>query len=212
MIGAALAALFAVGWWAGRGGAAGSDLYQNLDVLVEIIHKIERSYVDPVEPKTLVEGAIRGIPAFAISMGRGPREGLEGAARFARALAHAILGAGLPPKTLLSVNVPNTGPLAGYRFTKLGQRSYRDQVEVRTDLRGDKYFWIGGPELEIEDAPDTDGATARFLITRAQASAFVERARSLLKAGRPICPMCSQPKDPGGHICPRSNGHAVRRE
>jgi len=59
------------------------------------------------------------------------------------------------------VNVPGTGPLAGYRFTKLGQRSYRDQVEVRTDLRGDQYFWIGGPEVEIDDAPDTDGACVK---------------------------------------------------
>jgi uncharacterized repeat protein (TIGR03847 family) len=67
-------------------------------------------------------------------------------------------------------------------------------------------------EEQPDDAPDADGATARFLITRAQASAFVERARALLKAGRPICPMCSQPKDPGGHICPRSNGHVVKRE
>ena len=52
-------------------------------------------------------------------------------------------------------------------------------------------------------------ATARFAITRAQATAFVERAESLVKAGRPICPMCSQPKDPAGHVCPRSNGHVV---
>jgi uncharacterized repeat protein (TIGR03847 family) len=67
---------------------------------------------------------------------------------------------------------------------------------------------------QSDDAPGAaaDGATARFLITRAQASAFVERARGLLRAGRPICPMCSQPKDPAGHVCPRSNGHAVRRE
>lgn len=57
-----------------------------------------------------------------------------------------------------------------------------------------------------------EGATARFLITRAQASAFVDRARALVRAGRPLCPMCSQPKDPQGHVCPRSNGHAVRRE
>ncbi len=54
-----------------------------------------------------------------------------------------------------------------------------------------------------------EGATARFAITRAQATAFVERAESLVKAGRPICPMCSQPKDPAGHACPRSNGHVV---
>ena len=67
-------------------------------------------------------------------------------------------------------------------------------------------------EEQPDDAPDADGATARFLITRAQASAFVERTRALLRAGRPICPMCSQPKDPAGHICPRSNGHVVKRE
>jgi uncharacterized repeat protein (TIGR03847 family) len=65
-----------------------------------------------------------------------------------------------------------------------------------------------GQEAEEE----TEGATARFLITRAQAASFVDRARALVKAGRPLCPMCSQPKDPAGHVCPRSNGHAVRRE
>ena len=52
-------------------------------------------------------------------------------------------------------------------------------------------------------------AVARFRITRAQATAFVERARALVRAGRPLCPMCSQPKDPDGHVCPRSNGHVV---
>ena len=71
-------------------------------------------------------------------------------------------------------------------------------------------------ESEAPEAPESgdagDGATARFLITRAQASAFVDRARALVRAGRPICPMCSQPKDPAGHVCPRSNGHAVHRQ
>ena len=63
-----------------------------------------------------------------------------------------------------------------------------------------------------EAAEEPEGATARFLITRAQASAFVDRTRALVRSGRPICPMCSQPKDPAGHVCPRSNGHAVHRE
>ena len=67
-------------------------------------------------------------------------------------------------------------------------------------------------EEDGEAAPSSqaeEAATARFHVTRAQAAAFVERARALMKAGRPICPMCSQPKDPGGHACPRSNGHVV---
>lgn len=58
--------------------------------------------------------------------------------------------------------------------------------------------------------PGSEAAAARFAITRAQAAAFVERGRALVRAGRPICPLCSLPKDPGGHVCPRSNGHVVR--
>jgi 5'-nucleotidase len=108
-----------------------------------------------------VEGAVRGIPSFAVSLERGPRAGLEPAARFARALAHAILVEGLPPKTLLNVNVPNHGELRGYEWTRLGQRAYRDQVDVRTDLRGQRYFWIGGPEIEVADAPGSDGEAVR---------------------------------------------------
>ena len=62
----------------------------------------------------------------------------------------------------------------------------------------------GVVEEESEAAP-----SARFAVTKAQAVAFVERARELMRAGRPICPMCSSPIDPGGHVCPRANGHVV---
>lgn len=62
----------------------------------------------------------------------------------------------------------------------------------------------GVVEEEGDEAP-----SARFAVTRAQAAAFVERARQLVRAGRPICPMCSNAIDPGGHACPRSNGHVV---
>jgi uncharacterized repeat protein (TIGR03847 family) len=59
-------------------------------------------------------------------------------------------------------------------------------------------------EDEEEEPP-----TAKFSVTREQAAGFVARAEALMKGGRAICPMCSQPKDPGGHVCPRSNGHIV---
>lgn len=29
----------------------------------------------------------------------------------------------------------------------------------------------------------------------------------LVKAGRPLCPLCGGPLDPQGHDCPRTNGH-----
>lgn len=64
---------------------------------------------------------------------------------------------------------------------------------------------------EIVDEESTgEPSTARFRITRAQAAAFVAVARDLMQAGRPTCPVCSLPMDPGGHVCPRSNGHFSR--
>ncbi len=65
-------------------------------------------------------------------------------------------------------------------------------------------------ESEAEADADDEGARARFLITRAQAAAFVERARELMEAGRPECVLCALPIDPAGHVCPRSNGHLQR--
>jgi uncharacterized repeat protein (TIGR03847 family) len=67
------------------------------------------------------------------------------------------------------------------------------------------------PEEEAAEEPGGDeaetGASARFHVSPAQASAFVERVRALVKAGRPPCAICGRPLNPGGHVCPRSNGH-----
>ncbi len=52
-------------------------------------------------------------------------------------------------------------------------------------------------------------ASARVRVTREQAQAFAGRAKELMQAGRPTCPVCSAPMDPAGHVCPRSNGHVV---
>jgi len=56
---------------------------------------------------------------------------------------------------------------------------------------------------DTDDGPDA----LRVRLPRAVAARFVERARRVIGAGRPPCPLCSQPLDPSGHICPRSNGY-----
>lgn len=63
----------------------------------------------------------------------------------------------------------------------------------------------------LEEGSEAEPATARFRITRVQAQAFVERARVLLKAGRPTCPMCGNAREADGHACPRGNGHMIGR-
>ena len=66
-----------------------------------------------------------------------------------------------------------------------------------------------GEEAAAGEAATEEGASARFALTRVQAAAFVERARVVMKAGRPTCSMCGSALEPG-HVCPRSNGHLKR--
>ena len=59
---ALLATLFTIGWWVGRSSAtAPDDLYANVDSFVEVLQKVEQAYVDPVEPRKLIEGGIKGM-------------------------------------------------------------------------------------------------------------------------------------------------------
>jgi uncharacterized repeat protein (TIGR03847 family) len=62
-------------------------------------------------------------------------------------------------------------------------------------------------ELELaEDDPDGPDFL-RVRLTPAATLSFVERANRIVAAGRPPCPICGQPLDPQGHICPRKNGY-----
>ena len=62
-------------------------------------------------------------------------------------------------------------------------------------------------ELEIAD-DDPDGPDlVRVRLTPTRARAFAERALRTVAAGRLPCPLCGQPLDPAGHLCPRRNGY-----
>jgi 5'-nucleotidase len=87
------------------------------------------------------EGALKGIPALAVSAA--PDADLEAAAELAAELALTLARLGTGP-ALINVNVPR-GTDWPLRATRLGRRIYRDEVEFRRDPRGREYLWIGGP-------------------------------------------------------------------
>ena len=61
-----------------------------------------------------------------------------------------------------------------------------------------------------DDDDDEDGPDLfRVRVEAAEARRFVARALRVLAAGRPPCPLCGQPLDPQGHLCPRRNGHLL---
>ncbi len=105
-----------------------------------------------------MEAAIQEIPAFSISVDSYDATIYEPAAEFARHLAHIILETGLPSGTFLNVNVPHLPKekIVGVAITRLGRRSYRNQLQKRTDPRGRPYYWFSGAPQEVDSGPDTD--------------------------------------------------------
>jgi len=62
-----------------------------------------------------------------------------------------------------------------------------------------------GTADDDDDGPDT----LRVKLSAEDARGFVNGALAVVAAGRLPCPLCGQPLDPAGHICPRRNGHYV---
>jgi 5'-nucleotidase len=103
-----------------------------------------------------MEGIIAGIPSIAISLYGNRSSDFTPAARFAARLATEVHTRGLAPDILLNVNVPS-GQIKGVSVTRLGKRTYRDELVVRHDPRGRPYYWIGGgePDGSVDEGTDT---------------------------------------------------------
>jgi len=65
----------------------------------------------------------------------------------------------------------------------------------------------GELEAEPEEEDNDELDRLRVRLTPAATRSFIERAKRVIAAGRPPCPLCGQPLDPTGHLCPRHNGY-----
>ena len=83
-------------------------------------------------------------------------------------------------------------------------------IEARAfDPDDDEPEMDADPE-DIDDFDDDEGPDIlRVRITPAYAREFIARSIRVIAAGRPPCPLCGQPLDPQGHLCPRRNGHLL---
>jgi 5'-nucleotidase len=105
------------------------------------------------------EGALRGIPALAVSSDA--RSARPEAARMAGTIVQAAARMwrrdNPPPAALLSINIP-PGKEWKVLPTRLGVRLYDDEVIYRRDPRGREYLWIGGSEVRHDLTEGTDTA------------------------------------------------------
>ena len=102
-----------------------------------------------------LEGTIHGVPAVAVSLDNAQAtkvEDFENAARVAATVVRKVLEKGLPPLTILNVNVPANGPTPAIRLTRQGIRIYRDELEIN----GDIYRVVGPAPTGVMDEEGTD--------------------------------------------------------
>jgi uncharacterized repeat protein (TIGR03847 family) len=108
---------------------------------------------------------------------------------------------------------PDEGPLdeplnEAFRATVLtlgwDGEAERVLIEARAQDEGDEDEVVEADDAD-EDGPDL----LRVRLSAAAARSFVERAFRIIRAGRPPCPLCGQPLEATGHICPRRNGSYV---
>jgi len=77
----------------------------------------------------------------------------------------------------------------------------RDRVlVVATELQADQ-------EEEQDPAEPPEPLEVRLLVTRPQLRVLARHGSQVVARGRPPCPLCGNPLDPTGHICPAQNGH-----
>ena len=66
---------------------------------------------------------------------------------------------------------------------------------------------IGTQRKRLALVPLVERVDEARALGEAGVAAFAMHGASVVKAGRPPCPLCGQPLDPEGHVCARLNGH-----
>ncbi|MEZ4672496.1 MAG: 5'/3'-nucleotidase SurE [Anaerolineae bacterium] len=102
-----------------------------------------------------LEGAIIGVPAVAVSLDHRTADKVEDyhqAAQIALSVVKRVLDKGLPPMTILNLNVPNHAAVKGLRLTRQGVRQYHDELE----RVGDVCRIVGDEPGGVTDEEGTD--------------------------------------------------------
>lgn len=78
------------------------------------------------------------------------------------------------------------------------------RIELGYDTMNNRVV-ISAYDLQQEDEEESAALVLRLNLH--QSTDLSTDAAVLVAAGRPLCPMCGQPMDREGHVCPQQNGH-----
>lgn len=113
------------------------------------------------------EACLVGIKGLAVSLHidwgapNDPLTHWDTAAALAARIVTDVVSQDVPGSRLFNLNVPDLplDQVHGVRLCRLGHRRYAIDVTEREDLRGRRYYWIGGNHEYFDPTPYTDGPT-----------------------------------------------------
>lgn len=101
-----------------------------------------------------IEGAVLGIPSFAVSLDISEFPDLEYAAAASRDIIKEAIRHKLPRGRLLNINIPSVKrkDIKGIKITRQYTYSFEESVDRRKDPGGRTYYWlVGGREITVEE-------------------------------------------------------------
>jgi 5'-nucleotidase len=104
-----------------------------------------------------LQGYFYGLPSVAISVAAIKRVRFDVAANFGALIAQQVAAGNMPQKFLLNINLPNLplDKIAGIEITRLGERSYMDNIKAGHDGKR-KYYWIVRGKPDWKEVEGTD--------------------------------------------------------
>lgn len=131
------------------------------DILISGINLGSNTGINTIYSGTVsaaTEGAIIGIPSFAVSLATYTNPYFDIAAEFAGKIARLLPEMNLPEGVFLNVNVPPVPreEIKGVQITRQGKTNYMEKFDVRKDPRQRKYYWLTGEKEPVEQEQDVD--------------------------------------------------------
>lgn len=133
----------------------------NIDLVLSGINNGSNLGTDVIYSGTVsaaLEGFILNKPSIAISYDEVnvKREIYKDASKYVVNLIENIKDKlDLLNDCILNVNIPNT-KIKGSKITKLGQRNYDNAMVEKINPFGQKYYWIGGKLMELDQDENSD--------------------------------------------------------
>jgi 5'-nucleotidase len=137
-------------------------LHRKPDLCVSGINHGSNSSINVIYSGTMsaaMEGAIEGIPSIGFSLLNYSLDAdFSGAKHYASIISENVLRSGLPPGTLLNVNIPSLPltTLKGVKVCRQANAKWEEEFDERLDPNKRKYYWLTGKFVNLDKGQDTD--------------------------------------------------------